>query len=75
MPGPRQHLSVDLELDSDSLSGTVSSDGKDSERFNNWLELMGAVERRRPEAEVRLSEQAELASANQATDTSEENER
>lgn len=75
MPGPRQHLSVDLELDSDSLSGTVSSDGEGTERFNNWLELMGAVEGRRPEAEIRLSEQAEPASADQATDTSEENER
>ena len=75
MPGPRQHLSVDLELDSDSLSGTVSSDGKGTERFTNWLELMSAVEGRRPKSEVRLSDQAELASADQATDTSEENER
>lgn len=74
MPGPRRHLSVHLELDSESLSGTVSSDGKGLECINNWLELMSAVEGRRPGADVRRSERAEPRS-DEPRDTSKESER
>jgi|AntDryMetagUQ889_1029465.scaffolds.fasta_scaffold02050_2 hypothetical protein len=58
MPFPR-HLSVQLDLESDSLSGTISTDGQDAEPFHNWLELMSAVEGRRPQADGRGPERAE----------------
>jgi len=74
MAGPRRHLSVDLELDTDSLSGTVSGDGKAGEPFHNWLELMSAVEGRRPEAGMRRSGEAEPG-PQEASTTNKENER
>ena len=58
MPAPRR-LTIDLELDCDSLSGTVSGGGQAAARFQNWLELLSAIEGRRPEtAEHRPSEAA-----------------
>jgi hypothetical protein len=56
MPAPRR-LTIDLELDGDSLRGTVSGGHQAAARFQNWLELLSAVEERRPEtAEHRLTE-------------------
>ena len=48
MPAPGRTLDVHLELESDSLTGTVSGGGDDRERVEGWLELMSAVEGRRP---------------------------
>ena len=48
MAGPRRTLNVQLELESDSLTGTISGGGADGERVESWLELMSAVEGRRP---------------------------
>ena len=50
MADARRHLSVEIELDAHSLSGTVADGGADAQRFRSWLELMNAVELRRPDA-------------------------
>ena len=44
----RRHLSVELEISADSLSGTVADGLDEAERFGSWLELMSVVEARRP---------------------------
>jgi hypothetical protein len=48
MPRPRR-LTIAVELDRDSLNGTVSGGGQPVVRFENWLELLSAIEGRRPQ--------------------------
>ena len=46
----RRHLNVEIELDAHTLCGTVTGSGEEAQRFDGWLELMGAIEGRRPPA-------------------------
>jgi hypothetical protein len=43
-------LTIAVELDRDSLNGTVSGGGQPVVRFGNWLELLSAIEGRRPKS-------------------------
>ena len=66
MPAPRR-LTIDLELDGDSLSGTVSGGGQDAAGFQNWLELLSAIEGRRPDPAEHRSTEAALRGEGEGT--------
>ena len=66
MPAPRR-LTIDLELDGDSLRGTVSGGGEAAARFQNWLELLSAIEGRRPETPEHRSTEAALRGEREGT--------